>query len=399
MKTIKKYAAVICRAGQILLVRKKGTDMFISPGGKPEDGETKKACLERELNEELGVELVSAEYFGTFTRKSAFEDTLVEIEVDIVKIFGQPKPCSEIAEIAWMDGEHLENGVAIGSVFAIDVIPSLIRNGLVRKSGKKINNDLPNMLVFDIDGTIADGGIVSDKMKAALQTIKDGSSSRLAFATSRAPRGARKALGNLSREVPVICCNGSVILDEMHQQTLVSGLSQKDVNTIVQFLDEMEVSYFLEYGDKFAMQGDESLFPEMLAYEDKLTLDKASSSWDLGVIKISCRSENIQKKLMPLYKSISDGIAFNFHGDDTAELNCAFTDKYKALNLISGISHYNLICFGNDDNDFTLLSNASEGYVIGNELLGLESSMNVSRLVRNDDDIIDKIRLYLAGNE
>ncbi|WP_459782943.1 HAD hydrolase family protein, partial [Photobacterium sp. R1] len=78
----------------------------------------------------------------------------------------------------------------------------------------------------------------------------------------------------------------------------------------------------------------------------------------------------------PLYKSISDGIAFNFHGDDTAELNCAFTDKYKALNLISGISHYNLICFGNDDNDFTLLSNASEGYVIGKELLGLESSMN-----------------------
>lgn len=397
MKTIKKYAAVICRAGQILLVRKKGTAMFISPGGKPEAGETKEECLERELNEELDVSLVSAEYFGTFTRKSAFEETLVEIDVDIVKIFGQPKPRSEIEEIAWIDGEHLANGMAVGSIFAIDVIPSLIRGGVVRQSAKKINKALPNMLVFDIDGTIADGGVVSDPMKTALHNIKHDPSARLAFATSRAPRGARKALGDLSHEVPVICCNGSIISDETHQQTLVSGLSPQDVNTIVQFLEENDVSYFLEYGNKFAMHGDESLFPEMLDYEDKLTLDKECSWWDQGVIKISCRSENIQRKLMPLYKDISDGVAFNFHGDDTAELNCYFTDKYQALSVISAIENYNLICFGNDDNDFTLLSNSSDGYVIGDELVGFESSMNVSRLKRSDDLIINVISQRLSG--
>ncbi|WP_311567820.1 HAD hydrolase family protein [Photobacterium arenosum] len=399
MKTIRKYAAAICRAGQILLVRKKGTDMFISPGGKPEAGETKKECLERELSEELGVSLVRAEYLGTFTRKSAFEDALVEIDIDTVTIFGLPKPCSEIEEIAWVDGEHLANGMAVGSIFAIDVIPSLIRDGLVRQSAKKINKALPNMLVFDIDGTIADGGVVSNKMKAALQKIKQDPSSRLAFATSRAPRGARKALGDLISEVPVICCNGSIILDETQKQTFVSGLSQQDVNTIVQFLEENGVSYFLEYGDKFAIHGDESLYPEMLAYEDKLTLDKESPWWDQGVIKISCRSANIQKKIMPLYKDIRDGVAFNFHGDDTAELNCYFTDKYKALSLVSGIEHSNLICFGNDDNDFTLLSNASEGYVIGDELVGLENSMNVSRLSRNDDLIIDIISQRLEGHK
>ncbi len=53
-------AAVICREGRILLLRRapgqKHAGAWEFPGGKTEEGETPQTCLVRELNEELGIE-------------------------------------------------------------------------------------------------------------------------------------------------------------------------------------------------------------------------------------------------------------------------------------------------------------------------------------------------------
>ena len=46
--------------GRCLLVRKRGTEYFMQPGGKPEIGEASEAALIRELEEELNF-LVSPE--------------------------------------------------------------------------------------------------------------------------------------------------------------------------------------------------------------------------------------------------------------------------------------------------------------------------------------------------
>ncbi len=52
-------AAVIAREGRILLLRRapgqKHAGFWEFPGGKTEEGETPQACLERELQEELGI--------------------------------------------------------------------------------------------------------------------------------------------------------------------------------------------------------------------------------------------------------------------------------------------------------------------------------------------------------
>ena len=42
-------------AGRLLTVRKRGTDMFMHPGGKPEPGETAVQAAARELQEEVGI--------------------------------------------------------------------------------------------------------------------------------------------------------------------------------------------------------------------------------------------------------------------------------------------------------------------------------------------------------
>jgi 8-oxo-dGTP diphosphatase len=48
-------AVCFSRDGTVLTVRKRGTTMFMLPGGKPEGDESAAACAAREVHEELGV--------------------------------------------------------------------------------------------------------------------------------------------------------------------------------------------------------------------------------------------------------------------------------------------------------------------------------------------------------
>src|SRR5258705_12058500 len=59
--------------GRVLLVRKRGTSVFMQPGGKRDAGESDVAALVREIDEELGCRVTgnSARPLGVFDAESA----------------------------------------------------------------------------------------------------------------------------------------------------------------------------------------------------------------------------------------------------------------------------------------------------------------------------------------
>ncbi len=76
MSTIEVVAGIIVNPqGRTLMVRKRGTNVFIQPGGKPEPGETAAVALLRELHEELGLAMAESdlEYLGEFESAAANE--------------------------------------------------------------------------------------------------------------------------------------------------------------------------------------------------------------------------------------------------------------------------------------------------------------------------------------
>lgn len=104
---IRIAAALITRPdGQALLVRKRGTAIFMQPGGKIETGEAPVAALCRELAEELGLVVAPSEpvHLGRFEAPAANEPgQQVQAEIFRLQITATVVPAAEIAEIAWVD--------------------------------------------------------------------------------------------------------------------------------------------------------------------------------------------------------------------------------------------------------------------------------------------------------
>ncbi|WP_017902484.1 NUDIX hydrolase [Pseudomonas asplenii] len=106
-KTIRIAAALLIGPdGRTLLVRKRGTQAFMQPGGKIEPHEPPAHALARELEEELGlrVDPAAAEYLGQFSAPAANEPGFeVRAELFLLRIAETVEPAAEIEEVVWID--------------------------------------------------------------------------------------------------------------------------------------------------------------------------------------------------------------------------------------------------------------------------------------------------------
>lgn len=118
-------------AGRLLTVRKRGTTMFMHPGGKPEPGESAVQAASRELAEEVGIIVAPGdlELMGVWIADAANEaETDIEATVFLAPSTWTARPSAEIAEIRWLDLAALEQGALVRGALdqlAADLAPLL----------------------------------------------------------------------------------------------------------------------------------------------------------------------------------------------------------------------------------------------------------------------------------
>jgi len=117
------------RDGRLLTVRKRGTDKFMHPGGKPEAGESAAQAASRELAEEVGIVVAPEELepMGVYLATAANE-AATDIEATVFTAPGtwEAHPSAEIAEIRWLDlAEELPGDLA--PLLTEHVLPALAR--------------------------------------------------------------------------------------------------------------------------------------------------------------------------------------------------------------------------------------------------------------------------------
>jgi 8-oxo-dGTP diphosphatase len=115
---IDKLAWIVIKDGALLVVRSHNRELYYIPGGKREAGETDHEALNREIKEELSVDLV----LSSVRAMSQFEaqadgkptGTMVQLGCYTADYQGELQPAAEIAELAWLPyaGRHLVSSVA-----------------------------------------------------------------------------------------------------------------------------------------------------------------------------------------------------------------------------------------------------------------------------------------------
>jgi 8-oxo-dGTP diphosphatase len=125
---IEVVAALATRAdGRTLLVRKRGTVLFMNPGGKPEAGESHVEALVRELAEELGlvVDPARLEPLGTIRTVAANEAGHDLVAHCFALRLDDPahRVAAEIEEARWVD-PHTPD-VALAPLAAEHLLPLL----------------------------------------------------------------------------------------------------------------------------------------------------------------------------------------------------------------------------------------------------------------------------------
>ncbi len=111
--------------GRWLLVRKKGSKIFMKPGGKREAGEDDLTALAREVREELACNVVEPTLLGAFEAPAANEpDTLVRSVVYLAQIAGEPVAQAEIEEALWIDPNR-PDGRLLAKLLVDQVLPAV----------------------------------------------------------------------------------------------------------------------------------------------------------------------------------------------------------------------------------------------------------------------------------
>jgi len=128
-KTI-TVSAVVFRDldGRVLSVRKRGTERFRLPGGKPEAGESPAQTAVREIAEELGIELTESglTLLGEFESEAANEPGhLLRSTVFTWPELVSPVVAAEIEEARWSTLDELESDPRTAPMTAFNVVPLL----------------------------------------------------------------------------------------------------------------------------------------------------------------------------------------------------------------------------------------------------------------------------------
>lgn len=131
--TIRIAAAVLIGTdGRTLLVRKRGTQAFMQPGGKIEPHEQPINALARELEEELALTIdpASATYLGHFCAPAVNEPGFeVQAELFLLIIDQDVTPAAEIEEVQWIDPSG--DGGLVLAPLTRDLILPFYRNTLL----------------------------------------------------------------------------------------------------------------------------------------------------------------------------------------------------------------------------------------------------------------------------
>lgn len=231
------------------------------------------------------------------------------------------------------------------------------------------------LIVTDMDGTLLNGEHeISDENKNVLKKVAD-KGIKVAIATGRIYESTIKYARELDIKTPIICCNGALIKEENGNIIYISKIEYDLCANIIDILEDYNIyyqcftddtiftPYINEWLRKYQMQEDLNIkiiesdnIKEIIKGKDILKFLIIES--DLSLLsKVEKELKNI--KDIELTKSFFDNIEIMKKGVNKGS-------AVESLAKYLGVDKSEVITFGDNHNDLSMIMYAGMGVAMGN---------------------------------
>ena len=127
MSPLKCACLVDQRGSKLLLVRVRQNQHWYLPGGKIESHESPQSALQRELGEELGIQLdlSSVKYLYTVVGPAYGQPGLVELVCFSGQWSGEPHARGEVSEVRWLEVSETSKLAPAAQLLCAEYLPIL----------------------------------------------------------------------------------------------------------------------------------------------------------------------------------------------------------------------------------------------------------------------------------
>lgn len=231
------------------------------------------------------------------------------------------------------------------------------------------------LIVTDMDGTLLNEvHEISDENKHALKKASE-KGIKVAIATGRIYESTIKYARELSIETPIICCNGALIKEENGNVIYERKIEDYMCNNIIDLLEKHNIyyqcftddtiftPYINEWLRKYQMQEDLNI--KIIESDNIKDSIKGSNILKFLIIENDLELlSNIEREL----KSIED-IELTKSFFDNIEIMRKGVNKGSAVESLAeylGIDKSEVITFGDNHNDLSMITYAGMGVAMGN---------------------------------
>ncbi len=259
---------------------------------------------------------------------------------------------------------------------------------------KKLNLKKIKLVALDMDGTLlTDEKKISPVTKDCLSALTQ-MGIYVVIITGRSYEALKPYKEELGLETPVICYNGSQIVDGKTGRIMKDyTLPDKSSRYIIDFARKNDIHV---QGYKEGVLYFEERRPESEMYESHVNLKGRIVNFDsmdpLDFTKMMYVGdhENLRKAMEKVEAGIGDTTSIMFSNTEFLEFMRKGVSKGEALHMLlsdMNIAPEEVIAFGDGDNDVPLIQAAGTGVAMGNASPAVKEAADITAPSNNDDGI------------
>lgn len=262
-------------------------------------------------------------------------------------------------------------------------------------------------VAFDLDGTLlSSNATILESSKQAIQKIRE-KGIKVYFVTGRHHTAVRPYYAELDLDTPVVCCNGTYVYDFKNEKavignplpaevatTLIREAQAQGIHTAVYFEDAMTYetlnTHFTKF-QKWVATCPESVRPNVYQVENFQTeIDKGVTVW-----KVLISDPDLAKMQNFVDKLPLDQVSPEWSWVDRVDITSAGNSKGKRLAELlqtEGIELQNVIAFGDNFNDISMLEIVGLGIAMGGSEEEVQKKAKKTIGSNNEDSIATELK-------